>query len=225
MGRFLFGVLYMADDGTQGNQGNQGHEANQSAEKKLTFKQQRFVLSYVGASKGNATKAAVAAGYSEKTASSIGQENLTKPAIAAAISERVSEYAMSPVEVLAEYADIARYASVVPLLKFGSGDARPSFAFSDDQGNPKPEMRFVKSVKVTEGNTPSVSVELHDRMAALDRLAKFHNLQIDRLKVEMEQTSVNVNLTVGDVEAARLAVRAWEQERRRDREALGVGES
>ena len=50
----------------------------------LTAKQQAFVEAY----DGNATQAALKAGYSKKTAYSIGVENLKKPQIAAAIAER-----------------------------------------------------------------------------------------------------------------------------------------
>ena len=50
---------------------------------KLTPKQQRFVSEYLRL--GNATKAAIAAGYSEKTANRIATENLSKPVIARAI--------------------------------------------------------------------------------------------------------------------------------------------
>ena len=52
--------------------------------KTLTVRQQRFVEAYTG----NATEAAIKAGYSAKTARSIGQENLTKPDIVAAIQSR-----------------------------------------------------------------------------------------------------------------------------------------
>jgi len=52
--------------------------------KALTTRQARFVEAYTG----NATKAALDAGYSAKTARSIGQENLTKPDIVAAIQAR-----------------------------------------------------------------------------------------------------------------------------------------
>ena len=45
-------------------------------EKKLTLKQQRFCEYYAGS--GNAAQAAIKAGYSEKTAKTIGQQNLTK---------------------------------------------------------------------------------------------------------------------------------------------------
>ena len=50
----------------------------------LTAKQRAFVEFYAG----NATEAAIKAGYSKDTARSIGQENLTKPDIIAAIKER-----------------------------------------------------------------------------------------------------------------------------------------
>ncbi len=49
----------------------------------LTAKQQRFVEEYL--IDLNATQAAIRAGYSAKTAASIGSENLTKPEIAAAV--------------------------------------------------------------------------------------------------------------------------------------------
>ena len=54
------------------------------AEDKLTVKQLRFVESY----DGNATAAAIAAGYSAKTACFIGNENLRKPNIIKAIKAR-----------------------------------------------------------------------------------------------------------------------------------------
>ena len=50
----------------------------------LTSKQKKFVEAY----SGNATEAALKAGYSKDTAYSIGQENLKKPDIIKAIKER-----------------------------------------------------------------------------------------------------------------------------------------
>lgn len=55
----------------------------------LLPKQWLFVSEYLLT--GNATKAAIHAGYSPKTAYSIGQENLKKPVIAAAIAEKQQE--------------------------------------------------------------------------------------------------------------------------------------
>lgn len=56
----------------------------------LSPKQRRFVAEYLVDL--NATQAAIRAGYSERTARSIGQENLTKPDIRRAIEEAESEH-------------------------------------------------------------------------------------------------------------------------------------
>jgi len=53
---------------------------------KLTLKQDRFCTEYVR-NEDNATKAALLAGYSEKTAYSIASENLKKPEIIKRIAE------------------------------------------------------------------------------------------------------------------------------------------
>lgn len=52
---------------------------------KLTYKQERFIQEYVR-NGGNATRAAISAGYSPDCAKQIGSENLTKPAIREAIA-------------------------------------------------------------------------------------------------------------------------------------------
>lgn len=56
---------------------------------KLTERQRRFVEAFIET--GNATEAAVLAGYSKKTAYSIGPENLKKPELKKAIEERMKE--------------------------------------------------------------------------------------------------------------------------------------
>ena len=55
----------------------------------LNERQKAFADYYIQT--GNATEAAVKAGYSEKTAYSIGNENLKKPEISAYIGERMAE--------------------------------------------------------------------------------------------------------------------------------------
>lgn len=55
----------------------------------LTPKQQAFADYYLEL--GNATEAAKRAGYSEKTAYAIGNENLSKPEISAYIAERMEQ--------------------------------------------------------------------------------------------------------------------------------------
>jgi phage terminase small subunit len=56
---------------------------------KLTAKQSKFVSEYL--IDLNATQAAIRAGYSEKTAYSIGEENLRKPEIAKSIQEAMTK--------------------------------------------------------------------------------------------------------------------------------------
>lgn len=56
---------------------------------KLTAKQQIFIMEYLN--DYNATQAAIRAGYSAKTAYSIGQENLKKPEIRQAIDTAMKE--------------------------------------------------------------------------------------------------------------------------------------
>lgn len=74
----------------------------------MTPKQQRFVEEYL--IDLNATQAAIRAGYSEKTAYSIGQENLTKPEIAKAIetnqSKRSEKVGLTAERVLQELSKI-----------------------------------------------------------------------------------------------------------------------
>jgi len=56
---------------------------------KLTHKQQRFIDEYL--LDLNATKAAIRAGYSAKTARQMGAENLSKPAISRAIADAMQQ--------------------------------------------------------------------------------------------------------------------------------------
>ncbi|MGA5591790.1 terminase small subunit [Enterococcus sp. AZ147] len=56
---------------------------------KLTEKQKRFCDYYVEL--GNATQAAIKAGYSKKTANKIGSENLAKPDLRTYIDKRLEE--------------------------------------------------------------------------------------------------------------------------------------
>lgn len=76
---------------------------------KLTDLQRKFVKEYL--IDLNATQAAIRAGYSEKTAYSIGQENLKKPqisaAIQAAINKRAEKTEITADKVLQRWWDIA----------------------------------------------------------------------------------------------------------------------
>ena len=72
--------------------------------KKLTIKQKKFADEYIIS--GNATQAAINAGYSEKTARKIGSENLTKPDIKAYIDERMKKLEE---EAIADQAEVLKF--------------------------------------------------------------------------------------------------------------------
>lgn len=107
----------------------------------LTAKQQRFVEEYL--KDLNATQAAIRAGYSQKTAASIGQENLRKPEIEKALREATQERsqrtAITQDYVLAGIVEVVeRCRQVAPVLdrsgeqiivETPTGELAPAFEF------------------------------------------------------------------------------------------------
>lgn len=82
--------------------------------KKLTEKQRRFADEYIRT--GNITQAAIAAGYSSKSAHSMGNENLKKPTIRQYIDVRLEKLKK---DSIAEQDEILQY-----LTKVIRGEAR-----------------------------------------------------------------------------------------------------
>ncbi|PBJ92088.1 hypothetical protein CMV24_29085 [Pseudomonas plecoglossicida] len=107
----------------------------------LTAKQQRFVDEYL--KDLNATQAAIRAGYSKKTAASIGQENLRKPeiekALRSATQERSQRTAITQDYVLSGIVEVVeRCRQVAPVLdrsgeqilvETPTGELAPAFEF------------------------------------------------------------------------------------------------
>lgn len=105
--------------------------------KRLTIKQQRFADEYIIS--GNATDAARKAGYAEKTARSIGNENLTKPDILTYIKERAAELESKKIATMKEVREFwtetmrSKYNEVKDRLKASEMIARTEGAFIDRQ--------------------------------------------------------------------------------------------
>ena len=83
--------------------------------KKLTLKQRAFVEHYLAC--WNATKAAILAGYSSRSARVSAANNMSKVAIRAEIERRISEMAMRADEVLLRLGQQAR-ANIADVLSF-----------------------------------------------------------------------------------------------------------
>lgn len=136
--------------------------ADDSAQpKKLNPKQEAFVLAYIGGDdhgrhKFNATWAAKRAGYSEKTAYSIGSELLKKPDIVARVQDLLTAWAMPAQGVLAELTEIAsaEWKEFVEILTW------------DDAGKPL-----------------KVKMDLGSKVKSLELLGKHHQLFSDNLNI------------------------------------------
>lgn len=150
----------------------------------LNPKQQRFIAEYL--IDLNATQAAIRAGYSAKTAKSIGAENLTKPAIAAAIAVSQST-TLTRLELTA---DMVR--ERLRLLAFQ--DIRTLF---DERGNLKPIHELsdaaavmVAGVEVIKKNAEAGDgiidtvhkVKVVDPVKALEMLAKHFGLLTEKVE-------------------------------------------
>lgn len=142
----------------------------------FTPKQQTFINEYLKCF--NATKAALAAGYSDKTAYSIGHENLKKPEIASEIERIYRENTMSAGEVLyhlsqiarGDFADITNTAGAPDILK--ASDLGKSNLIRKIKSK-----TIIQSDKDGEGTeTHEEEVEIYDRLKALELLAKYHDL-------------------------------------------------
>ena len=125
---------------------------------KLTEKQRRFVDYYVET--GNKTEAAKKAGYSEKTAASIGDENLRKPAIKAAIDARLREL---------EGKRIAKADEVMQFLTSTlRGEVKEERVVVEGTGEGRSDARIIK-----------VQVSARDRLEAAKSLLKRYPMLLD----------------------------------------------
>ena len=125
---------------------------------KLTEKQRRFVDYYIET--GNASEAARRAGYSEKTAGWIGQENLQKPTIKAAIDARLREL---------EDKRIAKADEVMQFLTSTlRGEVKEERVVVEGTGDGRSDARIIR-----------VQVSARDRLEAAKSLLKRYPMQLD----------------------------------------------
>lgn len=73
----------------------------------MTLKRQKFVRAYLGDCNGNATKAAIAAGYSEASATKIGAKLLTFADVKSALSRGLEKAGLTTDQCLSNLATIA----------------------------------------------------------------------------------------------------------------------
>lgn len=152
--------------------------------KELTRKQRLFVDYYLQSF--NATDAARKAGYSEKTAYSIGWELLRKPEIKDEIATRLEEVHMSADEALKRLADMARG----DLGEFTNGFGGVDWVEAKERGMTKLVKKWkVRTVTIQgkkddpDKEITTEEIELHDPQAALDKILRVAGRYKDNLAI------------------------------------------
>ncbi|KIL35155.1 cell division protein FtsK [Cohnella kolymensis] len=175
----------------------------------LTPKQRIFVMEYLR--DFNATRAAIAAGYSKKTAYQIGFALLKNVDIQNVIKRHsetaLGEIGMNVQRVLLEYMKIA-FTDITDLLDFGQKD-EPLFTdegpamdpMTGEQMTYKRNFVAFKNSDEVDGTVISevkqgkdgVSIKLHDKMKALDALTKYIDLLPDKHKRMIEEEKLKLD--------------------------------
>ena len=136
---------------------------------KLTEKQKRFADEYIIS--GNATQAAIKAGYSKKTARFVGAENLTKPNIKNYIDERLAKL------------ESKRIANAQEVLEYLTGVMR---------GDEKEEVMTEYGVSYRE---PSVK----DKLKAAELLGKRHALFTEKQEISANVASTKLDDIISQI--------------------------
>lgn len=133
----------------------------------MTEKQKRFCDFYIET--GNATQAAIKAGYSKKTAAAIGAENLIKPNLKSYIDERLAELKN---ERTADAQEVLEYLTAVM----------------------RGEYKEATLIGVGEGAQAVVDIDVgaKDRLKAAELLGKRHALFTDKVDLQTGDIVIKV---------------------------------
>lgn len=135
---------------------------------KLTLKQQRFADEYIIC--GNATEAAIRAGYAKRSAQQVGSENLLKPVIKAYIDERLDELKS---EKVADQQEVLEYLTSVM--------------------RGQTQEQTLCNIGELGQQVIDIDVGAKDRIKAAELLGKRHRLWTDKIEAEVSGTVVFAN--------------------------------
>ena len=146
--------------------------------KDLTKKQQLFCDEYL--IDLNATQAAIRAGYSEKTARQIGQENLTKPAIKEYIEKRMAEKEDA---LIAKQDEVMKYLTAVMRREMKESVVvtvaeRRSFYAPDDNGTMRKNTVEKETPQIVE-----IPARLSDANKAAELLGKAYAMFSEKMEL------------------------------------------
>ena len=132
---------------------------------KLTVKQQKFADEYIIS--GNATQAALKAGYAKRSARSVGNENLTKPDIKAYIDDQLKQLHAEKVDTQEQ------------IMEFLSSVRRGE---------------VTESVATAKGVFDNVPVSIRDRIKAAELIGKRHAMWTERHELSGTVPQINFNI-------------------------------
>lgn len=172
----------------------QGEYSAETKKRKMPTKQRVFIDRYLV--HFNASRAATEAGYSEKTAYSIGQELLNKPEILQEIEARLKEYHMSADEALKLLAIQAR-GDIGDLLDVTSLGFSLDMQKAKDAGLTrlikKVKQRVVTHIAKSESDEDrevvDLEIELYDSQSAIDKILRVAGRYKD------SSTVLNIDMT------------------------------
>jgi hypothetical protein len=145
----------------------------------LTYKQRLFIEYYLGESNGNAADAARKAGYGSPE--TLGPRLVKKRSVQAAISARIATAAMPANEVLARLSEIAT-ASLGDFIEVQDGNGWTIDLKKAKRGG---KLKLLKKLKSGEHGP---EIELLSPLDALEKLAKYHGLYIERVELKAKGT-------------------------------------
>lgn len=143
---------------------------------KLTAKQQRFCDEYL--IDLNATKAAVRAGYSEKSARQMATENMSKPSIKEYIGKRMAE---KEAALVADQAEVLKY-----LTSVLRGQSQSEVVVVEGTGEGCSEARAMQKAP-----------DEKERLKAAELLGKAHMMFTDKVQQEVDM-DLNITVDYGD---------------------------
>ena len=167
-----------------------------STKSKLTPKQEKFCLNYL--KMGNATQAAIAAGYSKRTANRIASQNLSKLDIVTRLKELNAKVASSSIMDVQErkerLTEIAR-ARLTDFMELGADGSWVNIG-PETKGSAAIQEIHSRTEYDKDGNAPTIytSVKLLDPMKAIDLLNKIDRIYTDGLQVNVDNRSVTIQV-------------------------------
>lgn len=145
----------------------------------MTPKQKKFCDEYIKS--GNAKQSAIKAGYSPKTAYSIGNENLNKPELKAYIDERLKE--LSNHKILSA-AEVLKYLSRVVAGKETEYVATSKGVFPDVPVSAKDRISAAKELLKRYPTTDPMEKQKLKKLAADARISEARANVVERLGSE-----------------------------------------